>query len=320
VTLIAGFKCEGGIVLCADTYQEASGMKRSVEKLIVYERDWCSVGFAGSGDQGDLIDTVVDSIQSTLDASRPEILHEIKRSIKDSLVLVYRNELAAFPQPPATSEPTDTIVTLLIAVKGKKDQNAELLLSYGTALHPVPEYEVRGSGETLEFVAERLFRHDLPLRHGVLLCTHLLGLSKAHVGGVGGESHIAVITNGGWIQKARLVETDLSESFFKRVDNIFSETLLSFADPSLDDQGFDDAIALFTDHTRILRQEYAANFQEQVMRLVQTDPTFRDAYQKLPEGTRRVFGKTAWRYRFDDETGGYAEPSPAAPGDDPPFE
>lgn len=37
VTLIAGFKCHGGIVLCADTLEQAAPVKYSVEKLVLYE-------------------------------------------------------------------------------------------------------------------------------------------------------------------------------------------------------------------------------------------------------------------------------------------
>lgn len=173
MTLIAGFKCLGGIALCADTLEETQHIKCYAEKLITYDREWCQVGFAGSGENGDLIDGVVDKVQGFLDDNKPETLSDIKRVIGDALISVYQNEMAAYPQP--SGDPVDIRVVLLMAVHGKKDSQAILLTSYGTLLHESHRYDIRGIGEIVRFGAKRLYRDDMSLWRGVLLCTHLLG-------------------------------------------------------------------------------------------------------------------------------------------------
>lgn len=138
MTLIAGFKCKGGIVLCADTLEEANPVKYSVEKLLLYETDWCRVGFAGSGDQGDLIDTVVERIRERLDVKKPSKVADVKKAIRAALVSVYKNEFAALP-----AEQIDTRVILLIAVRAKNDDDASLLLANCSTLHEVARYDIR---------------------------------------------------------------------------------------------------------------------------------------------------------------------------------
>lgn len=141
MTLIAGFKCEGGVVLCADTQETTGAAKYSTEKLEAYERDWCRVGIAGAGNYGDLIDTMVDRIRSGLDRDKPTTSESVRHSISTTLINVHDNEVRAYP----AGRPEDEIVELLIAVRPEQEQSAELWATSATALHPESRYDVRGS-------------------------------------------------------------------------------------------------------------------------------------------------------------------------------
>jgi hypothetical protein len=305
VTLIAGFKCEGGVVLCADTLEEAIPVKYSVDKLIVYEKEWCRVGFAGSGDQGDLIDTVVERIRERLDEDKPDSLALVKASIRAALVDVYSNDIAAFPQPPPPADPIDTQVLLLIAVRAKNDSEASLLLGNCSVLHEAEPYELRGIGEVVRFVAQRLYRETLSLMETRLLCVHLLSLSKKNLTGVGGESHIVVLTNDGWIYKESIKETELIETGLEHFDRVFGDLFLAFADTGLSEDEFFPRLQKFVNLTKRLRKELCDRFAKQHLSWAINDPSYvGDPYRKLPDGTHELIGPMSVDYHFTDKPHG----------------
>lgn len=299
MTLIAGFKCRGGIVLCADTLEEASPVKYSVEKLVLYETDWCRVGFAGSGDQGDLIDTVVERVREQLDVRKPSNFADVKKTIRAALVNVYKNEMATFPQ--TSAEQTDTRVMLLIAVRAKHDDDASLLLANCSTLHEVGRYDVRGIGEVVRFVASRLYRDDLPLIQGVILAAHLLALSKRNLVGIGGESHIAVLTKDGWLQKEPTPEIELSERSLEAFEKAVADLTLAYADTSLTEEQFFPILQRFVNLTKQFRAKLIDEFTKHHLSWALTDPLYvGDPYRKLPDGAEVMFGPIRADYSFFD--------------------
>jgi predicted proteasome-type protease len=75
LTLIAGFKCQRGIVLCAGTEENSGVAKYAAEKLEMYEREWCRVGIGGAGNYRDLIDATVTAVTKRLDRDKPMTPH-----------------------------------------------------------------------------------------------------------------------------------------------------------------------------------------------------------------------------------------------------
>lgn len=298
MTLIAGIKCEGGVVLCADSEETAGVAKYSTEKLDVYEQEWCRMGIAGAGNYGDLIDTVVDNIKQGLDRDKPTTFDKVRESLRRTLILVHENEVRTFP----SSRPEETIVELLIAVRPREEENADLWATSAAALHPVRGgYDVRGIGEVVRYVAKRLYRENLSLMQGVLLSVHLLSLSKHYLTNIGGDSQILVLTSAGWILKEPVKETELSETFLEYFDTVLSNLFLAYADTSLTEQQFDEKLSSFNELTKKLRKELCAQFTKHHLGWSMTDPMYvGDAYRKLPEGAELMFGPIRADYSFFD--------------------
>jgi hypothetical protein len=324
VTAIAIIECVDGVVQCGDTREEAGDVSYPVDKLADYGSDRCTVGFAGSGDNGRIIDAVVDRIKSALDWRNPDNAIAIKDTISGALTDIYKHQLDYFPQPP-NDEPIDTTVDLLLAVKGINDERVTMLVSTGNVIAPVQGlFDMSGSALRMRFILQRYGRDDLSLLEGVLLCSYMLALARRHGVSVGGESHIQVsrhtgIGHPGWIQRARLVETELSEEYFQKFDQELGGIFLPYADTTLTSAEFDQKFDARVGRIKEFRREYEEQFRALVMGLVNTNPNFKDAYQKLTDGTRVVFEDVAWRYRWLDGGGGYSgvpEPSPAPPEDD----
>src|SRR5438874_12034650 len=103
VTIIAGFRCREGIVICADTQETVSGLsKRNTPKLRFepsggpHEGDSLAAAFCGAGDNGPFIDKIVETAweDAQTATSLDEACEEIEKSIKN----IYR-EFGQIYQP-----------------------------------------------------------------------------------------------------------------------------------------------------------------------------------------------------------------------------
>jgi hypothetical protein len=285
-------------VLGADTEERGSVAKYATEKLEVYESDWCNAGIAGAGNFGDLIDTVVEAVRRGLDQDKPRTFKSAQKSISASLVQVHENEVQAFP----SSQPEHKIVELLIALRPRKEETAALWAASATALHPVRGgHDVRGVGEAMRFISSRLYRNNLTLMQGVLLCAHLLNVSKRYVTDIGGDSHILVLTSGGWIQKEAVKETELSETFLEYFDAVSRDLFFAYADTSLQEHEFEGKLQRFVLLVRRLRGELCTQFTKHHLSWMLTDPMYvGDPYRKLPDGAEIMMGPIRADYSFFD--------------------
>jgi ATP-dependent protease HslVU (ClpYQ) peptidase subunit len=172
MTIVAGFKCEGGVVLCADT-QETAGkdLKWSTTKLTTYDKKWCQAGFGGSG-MGQIADMLIERLKEELDNGYDNI-SRIRNGIRSTLRNAYETEIKQLPYPDE-----DKVVDLLIALRPKAQQGSVLVACHCAVDREIYSYEVIGAGEILRYVAENLYRSDLPISQGVLLGVHLVSLAK----------------------------------------------------------------------------------------------------------------------------------------------
>lgn len=171
MTLIAGFRCNGGVpggvVLSADSYESDRLNKGQANKLVEYRRDWCTVGIAGAGDDSDVIDATVERIIDELEGYKPTTLSDIKSAVREAL--------KDLPH-------SDNSANLLISVCPAVDPHASLWVVADRCLHTATRgHEVRGIGSMIRFVAEQLYKPDISLYDGVLLSVHLLRLANKYV-------------------------------------------------------------------------------------------------------------------------------------------
>lgn len=291
MTAVAGFKCDGGIVLGADTRETSSGTKFPRRKLIIYNKDWLKAGIAGACNNGSLVDGLIGKLVKRFDKEKPDSFPKLEKYVEQTVVEYHKKVVKVFPDNDYNKR-----IELLIALRPCGEQSLELWSADASALSEVSEWDVRGSGEILRFVAARLYRPNLSLAEGRLLCTHLLALAKNHVDGVGGDSHILVLTNDGkWAYEERLVETEFVERFFTEFDKQLSEIFLSSADTSVSGYDFEKRIQGFIEQITTLRSDYVKNFSSLHLSHAVSDPAnCSDPYVKLPHGTfERFEGKKA---------------------------
>lgn len=217
LTIIAGFKCYEGIVICSDTQEgiEGSPSKRNVPKLRFEPSDedhsmgdTLAAAFCGSG-QGPFIDKLIENAwqEAQLATNLDEACTEIEKSIKATY-----KEFGEIFQPGYC--PT---VQLIYGVK--MHDGTRLFSAHGPVVNEKTGYDSSGAGYYMaDFLAARMYRQQLTLHQCVILAAYILFQAKEHVEGCGGDSHIAVLRNDG---TSGIVKTERIEAITK---------LLQFAD------------------------------------------------------------------------------------------
>jgi len=192
VTIIAGFRCSDGIVVCADTQETISSIsKRNVPKLrfepsnhLPFSGDDLAVAFCGASDNGPFIDKVVDNAwkQAKLHSSLDEVCSAIEQSIKDTY-----EEYGRIYQPGYCPQ-----AELIYGVK--IHGHSKLFSALGPAVNEKDTYCSGGAGYYMaDFLAGRMYSDGLDIHQCIILAAYILFQAKEHVDGCGGDSQIAVL-------------------------------------------------------------------------------------------------------------------------------
>lgn len=296
VTIAAGFKCEGGIVLCADTQETSGDIKLSVQKLVRYEREWCQAGLAGSGWNGILIDTLIQNIMHALDRGYDDI-GRIEQAISHTLARFYRRDISLHPN----LDGYEKVIDLLIALKPKGEDRVWLFRSEAASLKEVATQDVIGCGDVIRYVAHSLYRDNMPMSQAVTLGVHLVSLAKKHVDKVGGETNILEITSDGRLGWERIEDSERQERFLDRFNEALKEITLLFPDTSIPNDEVFQKLAIVFARLKELREQY---FDEAIQSdLIQaiTDPDgFQGhTYEHFRPGTMFRIGSEAMRVYED---------------------
>jgi hypothetical protein len=230
VTIVAGFRCKDGIVLCADSQETVGSQKRSVPKLqykpAIGGAGTLSAAFCGAG-EGPLIDTLVGRLWDGLRTKT--VLAEAHGTIEDVLASSYQAFGQIF-QPGYCPQ-----AHLLVAVSLGGDNI--LLEAMGPIVNIRSEYSALGIGSYMaDFLIQRMYTPYLNIRQCVILAAYVLFQAKEHVEGCGGESKIAVLRNVG---RSGVLDAHRVEALTKLVasnDRHLGHLLLDSADLSITEQ------------------------------------------------------------------------------------
>jgi hypothetical protein len=197
VTIAAGFRFNGGVILCADTQEtiEELHSKTWTPKLIVQPTnkiyrdspDDLVIAIAGAGD-GPFIDKLTELIwEASRDAkSIDEACRKIQHSIKST-----HKEYGEIFQPGYMPH-----AELVYGVK--MQGKSKLFRSNGPVVNELREYGSIGVGRYMaDFLASRSHQRYLPGTQAVILAAYVLFQCKEYVDGCGGDSNIAVLQETG---------------------------------------------------------------------------------------------------------------------------
>lgn len=218
MTMIAGFKCEGGIVLCADRQITSPGyFKYQEKKILASEGSTWKLTFAYSGLPG-LAKEAKEKISRTLQGMDPEevdakVVQEVTGEVLDSMGRQY----------------TDLQLQLLIAV-AEPVTEPTLLKFDGKGLHIADDFNYLGCGDTslLRFLCDVLYSSKLSIQQGMALAAYLQSRAGKYVDGVGGPIDIAVFH---WLGDKHISQEEIANSIaeMEEKEKQFAELLIGRA-------------------------------------------------------------------------------------------
>lgn len=282
MTLIAGFKCTDGYVLCSDseiTVTDAAGNKSHVsrQKLLPLSLGAVQVAIAGAGD-GDLIEAFVARLEKNLngtsvvqlDSVRQLICEEIKAFAKEKKIPPrkipdYLRFLVAVHSPGIGSDVWKAITGDPIDVAG---------------------YALVGYEDTrYDYAIKNLYHPQMPLSQGVFLGLYVMWIAEQTTPHVKAPITLAIVKDGGiFFEKQEKID-----SINQRVrvfTTAFESQFLACSDVGLQGEEFGNRLKEFGATIVQFRQDFIAEWVE---RAVDTglDKTV-EMWNPIPGGTTIV--------------------------------
>jgi 20S proteasome alpha/beta subunit len=235
VTIAAGYLCDTGIILCADTQESIQGfVKTSTEKVKLFSGKSYTIAFAGAGDNSVQIDMVVQEICDELREEEPPSLMGFK-------VLLHGVLDRLFPQPHYPKANPE--VELILAVK--EGQRTHLFVVFDNVFAESFEYDCVGSGVVLaKSMLQQHWKRNYSLIEAYIISAYILYHAKRWVDGCGGKSDIFLLPNDTEnVTRLGTEEIKSLESYFDLFDSALRPLLVACPSEPQNDAKFKSQLA-----------------------------------------------------------------------------
>lgn len=203
MTIIAGFQCTTGVVVCADRLITRGDSKYYEQKIKILLDDDLTLAVAGAGDLS-LTREVFEKIVENLEEKTPGAVKE-----SADKVLTDMGRLIPYEASPLGVE-------FIIAASSLKDK-AHLFAFSGKGLYTVEDYVFGGVGDSslVRFLCENLFLPPMTIAGAQLLGTYLVKKAKDYVSGCGGPTDIFGVYDNGKLEQ---LDVDVTADIERRLD------------------------------------------------------------------------------------------------------
>ncbi len=285
MTIAAGFKVLGGVVLCADTEHSSGGIVTHDSKLIPVDFDHGRAIFSLSGSSTQLAKAAVQKCVAALrrtEKSEIQGHHDIAERVEEIIDIEYRKHVCANPDPQG-----DSVYQLLMAAWSPHDgpDGPGLYTTWQGTIHECDTYECIGSGFYLgRYLIESMFSPAMNVQAARIMATYAVAQAKARVDGCSGQTNIVTLHANGEIEGFSWEKTRELEDTFRSFNDKSWGLLFSLI--TQDDDKFNDQLFTFSDAMINLRTRLG---------LDQNARTLLDAFQGLAmqPGQSRLQSATA---------------------------
>lgn len=208
MTIAIGMLTKDGVILAADTLFTDGLTKSYGQKVSVLMLPEFSVGFAIAGSQPVAM-MALDECRDGLMGIPPERgnIHSVLAVIKSVVKRTQREQVDPVP----AEERNGYRFNMLIGFT-KNGHKTELLATHGASVFPVDQYYCLGIGSHIgQHVIEPSYDPFMSSRSAGYLAAYAMAAAKERVDGVGGDSHIVALHNGGFSSKIVDLNIDLFE-------------------------------------------------------------------------------------------------------------
>lgn len=286
VTLIAAFKCDQGVVICADTQETADipgrgSFRVRVTKIKPQSAGGYDVVIGGCGD-GYLVDGFTRRLVREISGWPPLLNDESIENKIVSLALDYHSTHVAMAYGSQPPQPLD----FLLCLKRKNDPNIILWELRDTDIIPTEGYSLLGWEEPIyEYEVKWLYRDGLRISQAALLGIRLFSMAKETSNYIGGDTQLIVVTASGMTavdqQQVNTLE-DRVETFNAGIARL----VLDLPDTSIDQKEFAEYLTEFKRLAMNTRESYIGEWRGRSLYRALFDPTWKgDTAQQNPPGT-----------------------------------
>lgn len=189
MTIAAGFHCKDGVLLCADTQMTVPWLLKYPEsKMGMLTKDIKNPLFFVYAGQKEFSHMCFSRLSNAATKAEKEN-QDFEDVLAEECVRIHERFYPLYSDPNRQLE-----LSLLIARHKKEEQKVDLYEVYGPSLARVSRYECIGTGMSLtKAIASDLYSPTMTLREAFSMAVYILGLTKTHIDGCGGESQIMLI-------------------------------------------------------------------------------------------------------------------------------
>jgi hypothetical protein len=226
VTIIAGFQCVDGIILCADTeqgYGSTSSNKSQTRKARLFPFPGGFLAIAGAGDGG-LIDYTILSLVRHLGTTQYDLAN-LESVLNEYARRIFREHIRPYAGFPLDYVPD---ISFLIAVQtGGQCRLFKWERNYCYAVPPMTHTSIGiGMIQSEQLISEQQF--FLPIEQMLLYAVRLMNRVKKLVQGCGGKTEVFSLHADGRANGYGILTVDAIESLTDEIDNFYLEHALAF--------------------------------------------------------------------------------------------
>jgi 20S proteasome alpha/beta subunit len=265
MTIAAGFRFDGGVLLCADSEEtRGDAVKVSVPKIEVFDKRYSKLVVTGAGDS-DLLDRAFEELDRRIPARNSEVA--IVQTIENLVRELYAKYV--YPHPGEDKPRFELLVGF------QRNGKADFVKMSNTAVVRPKLQQVIGYGVPHAApLLDRWARDGMSESETVLLATWVLQQTKRYVPYCGGESRICVLRHDGradWVPRAATLKLERYSDLF---DEAIREAFFAGADASLS----------VADFTRLFN--HTALEVSMLHKLIVDDPPLRYYVSNVPPSVR----------------------------------
>jgi 20S proteasome alpha/beta subunit len=220
MTIVAGFKCANGIVLCADSLEEDGISKKFVQKIWAYQvSDEWGIAVASAG-EADLADSFTEGLKDILGNSgfeHAKLLSRLRVAVKEV----------------RESYPESQLAMVIGVFSNTVPSTSAIYRVMDRSLHvaPVTDFQTIGIASGLtDFLCKTLYSRTMFTNEALRLGAFCIARAKEHFSGCGGPTSFIVHTIGspGWEPvfgtQAGNIEADFpSDGFAQKIREYWKE-------------------------------------------------------------------------------------------------
>ena len=207
MTLIAGFNCRDGLLVCADMEEVGVGAsKRKINKLFFRDIGGCKIVFTGAGSSA-VIDNAIKRMDDEIRNGRAiSGDSEVQDLVDSTLLTVY--EKYVWP-----NLHVDHSINLLVGYSPPGTLTENLWITHDIVTTPEVRYVCAGIGQDLaNYFADRLYHPHYSEQQMVRLATFIFRQVKQNISGVGQGTQMWMLRKGGDAKFYNYTEIEVLEN------------------------------------------------------------------------------------------------------------